>query len=403
MLPELAAALGLTAGLYYHGPSFLAVAAGVSHDRWGARRTLPVGAALLAVGVVLAGVGASSPDAAGRSLQGAGAASAFTGAAHLAVHGFARHRRASAIGFALACVMLGTAAGPSLVAPLARLGAGWEGAWVGVGLFTLAAVTPDRAEPPPDPAPGGAGPLKAVLADSQAHLCGLCAGLLFLPTAVGGTIRGAAFVHEGWHADVAQAANRAPTLPLGWAVGAPLLGWLSDATGRRKPVFMAGLALALACLLAFLYAEPGAFPPGVLGFLLGVGSGAAVIPYAVATEANPDRASGSAVGVTAFIVSAASALAAPAYGWLVGWLSGGGLSRFDALHISGAAGTASVVRAMVLALLLRETGAGPRGRRLRRGMTAGQGTPLPRGRDRRRERERATDGGAPRVFWSGSS
>src|SRR5215467_9333134 len=30
---------------------------------------------------------------------------------------------------------------------------------------------------------------------------------------------------------------------VGWAVGAPFLGWLSDRIGRRKPPILAGLAL----------------------------------------------------------------------------------------------------------------------------------------------------------------
>ena len=30
---------------------------------------------------------------------------------------------------------------------------------------------------------------------------------------------------------------------IGWGVGAPVIGWLSDRIGRRKPPFVAGLML----------------------------------------------------------------------------------------------------------------------------------------------------------------
>ena len=62
-------------------------------------------------------------------------------------------------------------------------------------------------------------PYKTVLSNPQSYLCGLCAGLLFLPTTVGDMISGVSFLRQGWHIDYAEAVNRASMVPLGWVIG----------------------------------------------------------------------------------------------------------------------------------------------------------------------------------------
>ena len=49
-------------------------------------------------------------------------------------------------------------------------------------------------------------------------------------------IWGVAFLRQGWHLEHAEAVNRASMIPLGWVVGAPVLGYFADHFGRRKPV-----------------------------------------------------------------------------------------------------------------------------------------------------------------------
>ena len=77
MLPELTTAFGLTTlgvssllGLYYYTYSTFAIVAGASLDRWGAKYSIPIGVALLAVGIVMFGLGISWAATVGRLLQG---------------------------------------------------------------------------------------------------------------------------------------------------------------------------------------------------------------------------------------------------------------------------------------------------------------------------------------------
>ena len=43
---------------------------------------------------------------------------------------------------------------------------------------------------------------------------------------------------------------------IGWGVGAPVIGWLSDRIGRRKPPFVAGLVLTAVAMAGLAWA-PG--------------------------------------------------------------------------------------------------------------------------------------------------
>jgi MFS family permease len=44
---------------------------------------------------------------------------------------------------------------------------------------------------------------------------------------------------------MADAASDAFMVPIGWVIGCPLLGYISDRIGRRKPVLIAGALVTL--------------------------------------------------------------------------------------------------------------------------------------------------------------
>ena len=370
MVPQLTGAFGLTTlgvssliGLYYYTYSTFALVAGASLDRWGAKYTIPVGVFMLAIGLAMFASGYWTASL-GRLLQGAGAAFAFVGAVYLATHGFPAKYLATAIGFTQCLGMLGGSAGQFAVGPLVSHGiVGWQSFWVYAGAVAfvvavvLLLVTPRReGRTRQGSVLSMFAPYKVILTNPQSYLCGICAGLLFLPTTIGDMIWGVSFLRDGWHIGYAEAVSRASMIPLGWVIGAPILGYIADHFGRRKPVLFAGIALMVLCGLGILYLPPNSFPPYVLGFLLGFGSGAAMIPYSIIKEVNPDEVKGSATGAINFIVFVMSAFGAPLYGGLLQKLAGGAPLTLTVFQTGGAYLLAGVVVAALLAWRLKETG-----------------------------------------------
>jgi MFS family permease len=370
MIPELTSAFGLTTlgvssllGFYYYTYSTFALVAGAALDRWGAKYTIPVGIFCLAIGIVMFGLGISSVAYIGRLLQGAGAAFAFVGAVYLASHGFPAKYLATAIGFTQMMGMLGGSAGQFAVGPLVHGVMSWQQFWIDasvvalvIGIIMLVVTPRHEGRTRPGSIWSMFSPYRVILTNPQSYLCGFCAGLLFLPTTVGGMIWGVSFLRDGWHLAQSEAVARASMVAMGWVFGAPILGYVADHFGRRKPVIFGGIALMLACGLAILYLPADSAPPYMLGFLLGFGSGAAMIPYSIIKEVNPDEVKGSATGAINFLVFVMSAFAAPAFGWLLQHLAGSNPLTLAIFQTGGAYLIAGVVLAAVLALFLRETG-----------------------------------------------
>jgi MFS family permease len=158
------------------------------------------------------------------------------------------------------------------------------------------------------------GSLKTAFFNPQSILCGLISGLLFIPTTIFGMTWGVRFLQEARGREYEAAVTLAATIPLGWMIGCPLLGFISDRLGRRKPVILGGALLMLGVLAWILFGDPAILRGPVVGILMGIASGAAMLPYTVIKEVNPPQLGGSATGVINFINFTFSALLGPVFG-----------------------------------------------------------------------------------------
>lgn len=376
MMPELSSAFGLTpiavasiVGLFYYGYSPFSLIAGAAMDRLGPRRLLPGAAALVGVGALLFASGNSTFASAGRFLQGAGGVFALVGAIYIATKNFSPAKAATLIGATQMFGMAGGSAGQFVVGPVIASGVAWNLFWVWMGIGGLAISVmlyvflpaPRAANRSEDWLREAGRSMATVFRNPQSILCGVIAGLLFVPTTIFDMIWGVRFLQEAHGLDYSEAVLRSATVPFGWIIGCPLLGVLSDRIGRRKPVIIGAATVLLACLAWILYGPPGVLPPYLLGLLTGIVSGAAMLPYTVIKEANPPQFGGTATGVVNFLNFTFSALLGPVFGWMLQSASAGS-TRMELAHFQSTFTPLlfGVALAIVLTLVLKETGSAVR-------------------------------------------
>ncbi|MEE9210944.1 MAG: MFS transporter [Kiloniellales bacterium] len=143
------------------------------------------------------------------------------------------------------------------------------------------------------------------------HRFALVSGLTMMAGMSGGILGQAPLAviidAAGWRAPLLGAA-----LLIGWALGAPLAGQVSDRRARRKPALIAATGGGLACLGALIYLPglPGA-ALALLVFVTGLFLSAMVVCFAIAREINTGAVTGAALAFVNMMVVGAGALLQP--------------------------------------------------------------------------------------------
>jgi MFS family permease len=372
MMPQLSEAFGVSTlgiasivGLFYYGYSPFSLVAGVAMDALGPKKVLPLSAAVVGVGALLFATGRGDLASTGRILQGAGGVFALVGAIYIATKNFSPARVATLVGATQMFGMAGGSAGQFVVGPMIGRSLSWQHFWIGMGiaglgigaLLLIFLPNENTIGQPRNFLGDIVRPFRIVFKNPQSILCGLIAGLLFIPTTIFDMVWGVRYLQEAHGLDYASAVMRSSAVPFGWIIGCPLLGFISDRLGRRKPVIIGGAAALMACMAWILFGRTGVFPPYAVGLMAGVASGAAMLPYSVIKEANPPQFGGTATGVVNFLNFTFSALLGPVFAWTLQHVSGRA-GRIEKEHYQAAFAPLllGVAVAIILSFFLRETG-----------------------------------------------
>lgn len=305
---------------YYITYSVGSLAAGLLLDRIGVKHPLAIGIIFLALGCVLFISSNYFLGYTGRLLQGLGSAIAFPASVFLAVKAFSGKNLATAIGVTQTLGMLGGSAGQKLSNSYLTSGNSYSSLWIIFGVsslvlgilafvFTPKTNTDEFTEVRKQPLLAN---YKIVFSNWQSWLCGFASGLLFAPTTIFAMIWGVDFLEQARHLTHGQATVACALVPIGWAIGCPLFGWLADKFEKRIPVLAGGAVVMILCLLQLAFL-PHLMGPGMSLFFMGVGSGAAMLPYSTIKEVNPDKVKGSATGAINFLVFGVTSLLSPVF------------------------------------------------------------------------------------------
>lgn len=300
--------LGLLTSFFYYPYILMQLPVGILVDRFSIRRLLSFMSFLTAVGCVAFGLADSIYVAAiGRVLIGFSAAFAFVSALRLAAIWFPPERLGLLAGLTQAVGMWGAAFGELPVSCIMEA-LGWRHTMMLMSiLFVLLAVlilffvqdapkTQGSASAVQPPSIRIRDSLKTVLSNYQTWFMALYAGFLFAPTAVLAEFWGPSYLQYGRGLSAHSAAFANGLIFIGWGIGGPIAGWLSDKMGLRKPLlYISALLGALLLCLLFFLPSLGEYQIYTLFFVYGLTNIGVVVAYAAATEINPRHTIGTTI------------------------------------------------------------------------------------------------------------
>jgi MFS family permease len=369
-----AAVLGNLSAIYFYAYAGLQIPVGMALDRWGPRRMLTGAISLAALGSIVFATADSLPLAyLGRLMIGTGSAVGFVGTLMLVSRWFPVARFAFLSGMTMLVAMVGGVLGQAPLAPVVEAG-GWRATIAGAGAFAVvlaAAIWLVVRDRPPGQTveaglTGGAAgilaDLRVVLSSRQNWVVGFYGATMSGPMLSYAGLWGVPHMMQVHGLGRAGAAGSASLVLVGWAAGAPAVGWLSDRIGRRKLPLIVSAAVTLAAWIVVLY-MPGLPLPVILSllFVIGAVSAAMILCFAIAREQAPARMSGAVVGFINSFTVGAGALMQPLVGILLdlnwdGHLEAGARiyshAAYDSAFIA-MPGVAAV--AVVLSFFVRET------------------------------------------------
>ena len=300
-------------------------------------------------------------------LSGIGNAFCFLSCVVLVSRWFPPHRQALIIGLLVTMAFLG---GMMAHTPFAYLNEnyGWrnslliDGA-VGVFFFLwIFMVVQDR------PHSGSAsktmnhqavipGFLRA-FSNRQNWLAGFYTSFLNLPIMVLCALWGASYLQTVHHLPEMAASNIVSLIFTGSIIGCPLVGWLSDSQGRRKPLMIIGaIATLLTVIPLFMDLELSQTTLSFLFFALGFFTSAQVISYPLIAESNPSENTGAATGIASVLIMGGGGVGQVLFGLLMQQHAGTAAQHYTIADFQYAMWIfpLTAVAALLAVLLTRET------------------------------------------------
>lgn len=176
------------------------------------------------------------------------------------------------------------------------------------------------------------------LKNKQNLLAGIYTSCLNLPIMVLCALWGGSYLMSIHHLNAISASNIISLIFVGSIIGCPVLGWLSDKHGKRKPTMICGALITFLLFIPLFFGiSLSGFVLGFIFFSLGFITSTQVISYPLIAESNPAGNTGIATGIASILI-----------------MSGGGIGQvlFGLIMDNGAIGsqylTANYQQAMLI-------------------------------------------------------
>lgn len=190
-----------------------------------------------------------------------------------------------------------------------------------------------------------------IFKNKQSWLLSLYSGLAFAPVSVFGGLWGVPFIVEAHGLATQDAAFATSFIFIGFAVGAPFLGWLSDKIKKRKPVMLWGPAIALLSLSIVIYCPLlSLFALCLLLFCFGFGASGFFTSFAMIREVFPLTLAATVLGFMNTFDSVCEAVTEPIVGIILDGTWNGKLNQH--LHVFTTMGYQISLSVLIIYLLI---------------------------------------------------
>lgn len=321
MVPELmqafsanATEFGILSAFFYFVYTPMQIVVGLLSDLYGPRRILTVAIIACAVGSYLF----STADvllvaAIGRSLIGFGSAFAFVCILKLASSWLPQRFFALFVGLATTLGMIGAIFQVTILSSLVH-SIGWKqtiniGTIVGVLLIPLIWLiirdkpnTEHYPETKPQYRETFIGFLK-ILKKPQMWLNGIIACVMYLSLSLFAELWGIPFLSNVYHLSAHDAGIATAMVYVGWLIGSPLIGYISDITCQRRAPILWGCCLAAISISLVIYLpQMNIKLLHLFLFLFGFFSSFEILCFAVSSENTPRHLIATASAFTNFLI-----------------------------------------------------------------------------------------------------
>jgi predicted MFS family arabinose efflux permease len=380
-----AGALGHLASFYFYAYVLMQIPTGILSRLVGLRLLMAASAYITAIGTFVFALSDSFRIAAVGLVMVGGAIAMVIGLTlELAGRWLPNHRFALASGLIMVVGVMGAfAAGMPLRLLISSFG--WRNCMIGLGGLTLILGTLAWGIVRDDPSERGYQSYSEGNDKGRGDpaLSGLIANLgaafkyrntwlmLFVPCSLIGAMLsfsglwGVPYLRARFGLPEGQGALICSFLLISFAVGSPVLGYLSDRQRSRKPIYVSGFLIATACWLAAILVD--ALTIGFLTVILvvvGFSTGAMPLSYALGRESAPPEISGIVTGIVITGIMAGPAIIQPVTGWLLDRQWNGAVESGIRIYDAGTYRTAFlpmlswIVIAAILVLMVKETNCG---------------------------------------------
>ncbi len=365
-----AAEMGYLSTSYYIAYAAMQLPVGMLLDRFGTRKPLTVAVLLCALGgLIFCYTHVFIIAAIGRFLIGAGSAFAAVSCMQIAASWLPLNRFALMTGLLLTIGMIGAWNGQ---APLGLLidAIGWRPTlllfgYIGIALalliFLVIRDKPRVQHSTLQKTSFFAG-FKHVIKGKQNWIVAIYGGLMFLSIPGFAGLWSVSFFSQSNSVTNTEAAFVVSMIFIGFAVGAPLLGWFSDRIERRKPPMYIGTLGSLLTMSIIIYGPPlSSTMAGLLFFGFGFFCSGFLPVFSVAREVNPPETSATALGFINTLNTAGGMLAQPLIGYLLdlNWQGEmqGGVRFYDTAdyHIALSILPIAIALSFIVLFFVRET------------------------------------------------